>query len=504
MFDKGDRVEHPFRGEGVVQKRLVRGVVRVLFDGEPGMPRTLHGSGLGLVGGPPPVQEPEPEYDYPLGEPVGRGTATQATVFPPEPEVLEESEPKEPRVRIPIIPVSAEAAQVHREHARKLEGADAWQTIEALRLGVVPSRGVQAYTVARDEELANLGAVLKQARGCRVLWGEYGAGKTHLLEAAEQLALEQGLATARVTLDPRENALHHPLRLYRRIADSIRTVDQVGLGFEAILDGLADSPDHALPGGKKSSRFLSPYLWALRHGDPEAVGWLRDYVRGDNVDAQMVNAVLRKIGWTGQRVLHMSDYRTYGRMYVHLVGTLASWCADAGYKGLVLLFDEVERVDALRPEDRTYAFEVLKHYAAVTMDAGDLAFDPESLYKGGQDVHRKLSLRFREDQPLTSIFALTPLAEVEEQFAGVTESSTTDLRLRPFAPDLLGELLDRIAALYERAYPDYVVPPEVLEHVSNEIADAQDEGYDSFRDAVRAAVCLFDRDRLQRSGQWTR
>ncbi|HIG87054.1 MAG TPA: hypothetical protein EYQ25_08425 [Planctomycetes bacterium] len=501
MFDKGDRVEHSRRGEGVVLKRLVRGVVRVLFDDEPGLPRTLHGSVLGLVGGPPPMQGGGLGVEQSI---LGQLSETDSgDTYPQSIAVAEESAPKPPRVRVPLIKISDEAAALHREHARVLPAADAWQTIEALRLGVVPSRGVQAYTVARNDELNNLRALLNDAHGCRVLWGEYGAGKTHLLEAAEQLALEQGMATARITLDPRENALHHPLRLYRRIADSIRTADQVALGFEGILQRLVDSPDHALPGGSRSSRFLTPYLWALRHGDPESIGWLRDYVRGDNVDASMVNAVLTKIGWRGQRVLHMSDYRTYGRMYVHLVGTLASWCADAGARGLVLLFDEVERVDALRPQDRTYAFEVLKHYAAVTMNLDDLAFDPESLYKGGQLVHREIPLRFCEDQPLTSIFALTPLAEVEEQFAGVTESTATDMRLSPFAPGLLGELVDRIAALYEHAYSDYKVASDLRENTCHEIADAQDEGHDSFRDAVRAAVALFDRERLLSSGRWS-
>ena len=500
MFDKGDQVVHPTRGVGVVQKRLVRGVVRVLFDDEPGLPRTLHGSGLGLVGGPPPGTEQASAEDESMNDYLSGDSPSD--LYPQAVAVVQEPKPKPPKPRAPLPEVSAEAAALHREHARVLHAADAWQTIEALRLGVVPSRGVQAYTVARDEELANLGGLLKEAKGCRVLWGEYGAGKTHLLEAAEQLALEQGMATARITLDPRENALHHPLRLYRKIADSIRTVDQVALGFEGVLEKLVDSPDHNTPGGSKSSRFLTPYLWAMRHGDHEAIGWLRDYVRGDNVDAQAVNAVLAKLGWTGQRVLHMSDYRTYGRMYVHLVGTLATWCRDAGSKGLVLLFDEVERVDALRPADRTYAFEVLKHYAAVTMEEKDLAFDPETLYKGGQQVHREISLRFREDQPLTSIFALTPLPEVEEQFAGVTESGATDLRLRPFAPDLLGELLDRIAALYEHAYEGYKVEHKVREHACHEIAEAQDEGHDSFRDAVRAAVALFDRDRLITIGRW--
>ena len=82
----------------------------------------------------------------------------------------------------------------------------------------MPARGVRDYTVAREPELADIALLLEEGGGCRVLWGDYGAGKTHLLEAAEQLALEQGFATARVTLDPRENrpaSSAAPLPAYR-------------------------------------------------------------------------------------------------------------------------------------------------------------------------------------------------------------------------------------------------------------------------------------------------
>ena len=32
------------------------------------------------------------------------------------------------------------------------------------------------------------------------------------------------------------------------------------------------------------SRFFSPYLWILRHGNEDELGWLLDYVSGDRID----------------------------------------------------------------------------------------------------------------------------------------------------------------------------------------------------------------------------
>ena len=333
---KGDRVLHADFGSGTVVAKLPLDRVRVVFESAPGLPRTVERAGLEALAPAPPAKNA-----------------------------------REVRRALPPVP---ELGQPTR--ACSLDGATAWQTLEALRLGVVPAIGVQDYTIGREQELADLEQLLADGSGCRVLWGDYGAGKTHLLEAAQQLALDRGFATARVTLDPTERAMHHPLRLYRHIVESVRTHEQGSAGFEEIFEALIDSPRHFEPRGERYSRFFSPYLHVLRHGDVDQIGWLRDYVRGDNIGSDEINSILARLGWRGERVLRMSDYRTYGRMYIHLVGTLACWCADGGARGLVVLFDEVERVDSLTPDNQRYAFEVLQHYAAVTMKAQDLASIP--------------------------------------------------------------------------------------------------------------------------------
>ncbi len=486
----GDRVRHPQWGTGVVLKRLAFKAARVAFDETPSLPRTLRLSDLTPEFSEP-KQEPEPE---PVSTPV-------ATPEPdPEPEEAKEPEPNRAELALQALfgaedlrvsddaPVTAFASCLHAD--------DAWQTLEALRLGVVPAVGVRDYTVARDEEMASIGRLFDEQHGCRVLWGDYGCGKTHMLEATEQLALESGFATARITLDPRENALHHPLRLYRKIANSMRTLQQVDSGLNWLFEQLVDSPDHYSSGGAQTSRFFSPLLRTMRCGSPVQADMLSNYVHGERVFIDEVNSTASYCGWRGERMLAMSDFRTYGRMYTHLVGTLACWFADAGLRGLVLLFDEVERVDALTMEDQDYALEVLKHYAAVTMQAEDLAFDPEDLYRGGQSVHRELPLRFRGEQPLCTVFALTPLEQIREHFAGITPNHDYDISLSPLGVNLLRGLVERIAGLYGRAYPEHNLEPAVCDLARRDIARGYDGGHDTFRDAVRSGVLLFDADRL--------
>lgn len=473
-------MRHPRWGAGVVLKRLAFKALRVAFDDAPDLPRTVKTTDVEAIESP--------------AESAERRAAR-----------VEARDERRRLVRERQAALAADAAcSAPREvHQSELEAEDAWQTLEALRLGVVPARGVAEYTVGRERELESLGDLFEARRGCRVLWGDYGTGKTHLLETVEQIALEQGFAVARMTLDPLENALHHPLRLYQKIAGAVRTREQVGPGLDWLFEQLAGSDDHRLVHGASASRFLSPYLQVLREGSTLHVEHLREYVHGERVDMDLVRSVASFAGWRGPTILALSDYRTFGRTYTHMVGTLASWFEDAGLRGLVLLFDEVERVDTLSATDQAYALEVLRHYAAVTMDEEDLAFEPDSLYRGGHRVHKELPLRFREDQPLTTVFALTPLEEILESFRGVTASSAYDLKLDPLEVETLGRLARRVAGLYDRAYPDHRTSGAALERIERELRAAFDEGYDNFRQAVRATVFLLDEDRshaLERQG----
>ena len=182
-------------------------------------------------------------------------------------------------------------------------------------------------------------------------------------------------------------------------------------------------------------------------------------------------------------------------MYIHMIGALSCWARDAGAKGLVLFFDEVERVDAIRSEDRLYAEEVLKHYAAVTMKESDLSFNPEDLYRGGQLVHRNLSLKLEPEQPLSVVFALTPLPEIEEAFSDITTCDTYNVTLRPLTPKHVPDLAQRLTSIYKLAYSDSQADAHIPELLSmcNGIFDT---GSTNFRSVVRALVALLDMRRL--------
>ena len=80
-------------------------------------------------------------------------------------------------------------------------------TLEAMRLGVVPPSDLEQSTVGRDVEIDVVRRDLEQATvsgARRAFLGDYGLGKSHMLELIEQIALKHNFLVSKVTLDHAE------------------------------------------------------------------------------------------------------------------------------------------------------------------------------------------------------------------------------------------------------------------------------------------------------------
>ncbi|MCA9320263.1 MAG: DUF2791 family P-loop domain-containing protein [Planctomycetes bacterium] len=462
VLSAGDRIHVRDLGEGIVLKLRPQAQVQVRLDAAPELPRTVAVSDCKLVDD---VVEATTEALAAL-------TATPTRTATPKPYA--------------------------RPRQNAVDRADLRQTIEAIRLGIVPARHVARYTVGRELEINALEQLFFDRKGLRVVWGDYGAGKTHILDLAEQKALESGFVAARVVIDPRENKVTNPKRLYETIVASLRYPEGIGQGLDPLMQRLIDSKDHRSHLGGEFSRFFSPYLHVLHVGDDEGIGWMRDYLGGDTLESFALARALRHAGYRGPTPLALSDYRTYGRMYAHMLSTLAAWTEDAGFRGLVLLFDEVEFVDELNRENLRWAIEVLSHVAAICLPPESLGFDPELLYRGGHAVHQALPLRFRDDQPLAAVYALTPLSDIRMMMDRIVEDEALSIDLRTLGARELPKLVATIASLYADAYPDFVIDDEIVADFIPRIEDEIANGGSGARLMVRSTVQHLDAIRWEK------
>lgn len=85
-----------------------------------------------------------------------------------------------------------------------MDRSQAQRVIDDLRIGIPPDGYVCHFTVGRKSEIVSLNDRLTQAqKGALLLKANYGSGKTHLLRYLKELALSENYVVSSVTLDAR-------------------------------------------------------------------------------------------------------------------------------------------------------------------------------------------------------------------------------------------------------------------------------------------------------------
>jgi len=396
---------------------------------------------------------------------------------------------------------TAEAAEITGVHL-EADAEAAARTLEAMRLGVVPAVHLDAYTVGREAELATVDRDLAEAiatgGAVRAFLGDYGTGKTHLLELIEGRARAANMLCARVTLDPTEVPPSHPKRVYRALVQGLRYPDIPGdecLGLAPLLDRALGSAAArgAIGVGAGAARadeahlYLSAALsaWGLireladtpsaspaqvaRWRIPEDAAHLSrdaylercqrdllDWLEGHpTVHTSDLNRRLYALPERLPRLYSLKDYRPWARIYGYLLSGIATLARAVGYAGLCVLLDEAEFYALLSGDDRRYARTLFKAltFAALGDRAeaeGELPFDAEELAMGGQGIQKRLPPRFGAAPGLYVAFAMTPAPEGREAIDGaLPEGRIHDLS--PLVDSDYQELCRRVAAFYVRA-----------------------------------------------------
>jgi len=403
----GDRIRHPDWGVGKVLNLLRGGrVVRVEFDEMAGTPWEIPQEEIERLSseGPPVVSPPKDKDEVPIAD---RGNHRPAA---------SKDRQKAGHALDHIVDEKAETPL-------RQDSITARQALEALRLGVVPTSHLDTYTVGRDIELAVIYQDLNFATrdgGFRVMLGDYGTGKTHFLEMAELLALEMGFLATRATLDSREALPNRPRRIFHQLARGIRYPDDPNIeprGLRPLLEKAAEDVNLIRRWSAKNSPDYHPYLGpslfymavlqAMENSD-DLQEHLLDWIEGSEVASNIeLEKKLRRATAARTRLYALKDFRTVTHLYTLILGGIAELARQVGYKGLAIMVDEAEFYSVLRGQDRTFADVLFRTFAAACLPDSMLRFDPEVLPRGGHAIHRSFSYRYKDEQSLYCIFALT-------------------------------------------------------------------------------------------------
>lgn len=311
--------------------------------------------------------------------------------------------------------------------------------IEAFRLGIVPHDMIDEFTFGRDAEISQIEKWLVHDKiNTHILVGEYGSGKTHILNYAYWKAIRQGYAAAYVEMDPQECPFYQPKKVYAKFIQSLKfqlPFDKQEYGFKSLLQNLLRDGafhDHAY----------------FKHLLPDANEKAWEWIEARNI----LTRPEENGGSVDLDYPPLYNYSSAGNIYCYLLSAIGYGIKKTlGLRGLALIFDEAEAIS-----QTNYGYQVQKAdsflKALIRVASNDEALKrPHSagLEYCLRGISRNIPFLYRSPSSIKLLFAFTPLTILRE----ITKyPDTMSTELSELSPESKRQLFDRIKILYKNAY----------------------------------------------------
>ncbi|SDT88021.1 ATP-binding protein [Stappia sp. ES.058] len=386
---------------------------------------------------------------------------------------------------------------------KPIRGKDKDTILQALAAGVVPRTGLQHVQVGRAGEVSALVRDIDRIAGdgaaLRFIIGEYGAGKTFFLNLTRLIALERKLVTVHADLAP-DRRIHATGGQARGLyAEAVRNMatrtkpdggalasvvekfvtgctresERNGVPVEQVIDErLAHLQD--LVGGYDFATVLKAY-WRGSESDDEILkGAALRWLRGEYSTKTEARQAL------GVRTI-IDDADVYDGLKL-----LAAFVRQAGYAGLLVVFDEMVNLYKLQSaQARNQNFEqilaMLNDVLQGSVSGLGFLFGgtPEFLMDTRRGLYSYPALQSR-------------LAENAFARNGLVDFTGPVIRLQSLTPEELLVLLGNIRKVFALGEPEhYLVPDEALTafmaHCNQRIGEAY---FRTPRSTIKAFVQL--------------
>jgi hypothetical protein len=245
------------------------------------------------------------------------------------------------------------------------------RAIEALRAGVPNRDAVSALGTAATDAEEHFRQLLEaaQASGTEALSpagllvaGNFGSGKSHLLEYLQHVAREQRFVTSKVVIS-KETPLYDPAKLYRAAIRAAVVPGRRGAALPQVASELDPYSTRYVdfyrwaqePASGLNQRFAATlFLYERGADDPELRDRVISFWAGDPIQVGEIRKALRALGEGVTYTLDKVDTRALALQRFRFAARLMQ---AAGYAGWVLFVDEVELIGryTLHQRARSYA-----------------------------------------------------------------------------------------------------------------------------------------------------
>jgi hypothetical protein len=344
--------------------------------------------------------------------------------------------------------------------------------INSLGAGVVPRIGLEYIAVGRENEIAallqDLENIVEGGAAFRFIVGRYGAGKSFLLQLIRNHAMERGFVVADADLSPERRLVgtsSQGVATYRELIQNLSTkIRPDGGALAPILEGWINGIQNQVvqatgmrpndPGfddeveakileavknieglvhGFTFASVVTLYWWGYRLNDANKKNMALRWLRGELDNKTKTDSIL------GVRDF-IDDDTWYD--YIKL---LAKFVSDIGYKGLIILLDEVVNLYKIN-----HAISRQNNYdklLAIFNDTMQGKAEHLAIYLGGTP-------RFLED-PKRGLFndQAWQRRTAKSRFSkGFQDTSGPVIQLEPLNETEILQLLRRLAVVHASHY----------------------------------------------------
>jgi hypothetical protein len=328
--------------------------------------------------------------------------------------------------------------------------------IESLRSGVPSRHAVTQLGTTQQEIKTQFDAALDALTEGRVVQpivivANFGAGKSHLLEYLQSVAAQQQFVTSYVVVSP-EMPLGNAHGVLKALAESAQAPERLGKALHAL----------AFDFNTTSQEFARLRLWAREADIQDRFRALLHLYEEFRADQEFRIQILEDFEGKPllkttirQRLKELGELAAYdlgsprNAFLAHdRIRLLAQFYRACRCKGLVVLFDELERIAKFSLNQRIAAYRELGWWAEVAAQAGSAIlpvfamtdnFLDEVVFGGKSDVQR---------------FVSSVLGSQDERDQQATQGIELLRKHSPLrsAPEHDEEIKYRIKSLYELAY----------------------------------------------------
>jgi hypothetical protein len=374
--------------------------------------------------------------------------------------------------------------------------------IEALRNGVPNKNAVSVLGCTQPEAEERFLSQLEATHASfgndstvpgLLVQGDFGSGKSHLLEYFEHLALERNFVCSKIVIS-RETPLYDPEKMFRAAIENGVVPDRTGQMIDEIAVKLdPNSRDYAemvmwANHDRNGISKLFPATLMLHQrlsNDPELVHDIERFWSGDPMLIPKVRRGLRDIGQSHAYNIRRVPART---LAIERLKFALKLIRGAGYSGWVVLIDELELISRYTIVQRGRSYAELARWMGKVIDesypglasVGTITadFTAKRLYEG-QDrdyVVPRLRSRGTDEFNLIAARAESGMRLIENEFIRLASPDASSLE----------ETYSRLKRLHSKAY-DWSAP---------DVPDQDRRTSRSMRSHVRWWITQWDLKRL--------